>query len=167
MSNNWSLPTSPDEAARRAGGRRHYNRWRQTLALIRQTKVSRLLRRYPLFKRGTVRAIARELGVNPSTICRDIKALLRLGPPCPHCGSSPIVGPDPDLFEDEEDLGPSANEPPATEPASESAPPVDRLGGIHLATRTERTVDELELEGQPCRANGSGSPAAAADGPEA
>jgi hypothetical protein len=127
VSNNWSAPTSPDEVARRAGGRRHYNRWRQTLALIRQTKVSRLLRRYPLFKRGTVRGIARELGVNPSTICRDIKALLRLGRPCPHCGSFPTFGPDPDLieFEDEEDL-----EPVETEPATETAPPVNRLGNI-------------------------------------
>jgi hypothetical protein len=63
--------------------------------------VSRLLHRYPLFQRGTVRAIARELGVNPSTICRDIKALLLLVRPCPHCGTPPVVGPDPELIEDD------------------------------------------------------------------
>jgi hypothetical protein len=78
MRNSWSLPTSPDIAARRAGGRRHYNRWRQTLALVRRTEVCRLLDRFPLFERGTVTGIARELGVSPSTICRDIKTLLRL-----------------------------------------------------------------------------------------
>jgi hypothetical protein len=104
VSNNWSFPTSNSEAYRRAGGRRHYNHWRQTLALIRRTKVSRLLRRYPLFQRGTVTGIARELGVHPSTICRDIKALLKLGRPCPQCGAFPVVGPDPDLFDDAEEL---------------------------------------------------------------
>jgi hypothetical protein len=108
--NNWSFPTSPEEAARRAGGRRHYNRWRQTLALIRQTKVSRLLGRYPLLRRGTVSAIARELAVHPSTICRDIKALLRRVQPCRHCGAFPPIGPDPG-GEDGEELDSSAADP--------------------------------------------------------
>lgn len=75
MSNSWSFPTSPDVAARRAGGRRHYNRRRQTLALIRRTEVCELLDRFPLREWGTVSRIARLLGVSASTVCRDIKAM--------------------------------------------------------------------------------------------
>jgi hypothetical protein len=103
VSNNWTAPTSPAEAARRAGGRRHYNRWRQTVALIRRMKVSRLLRdRYSdahfgggkvrQFRWGAVKAIATELGVSPSTICRDLKELLRVGRPCSECGRFPSLG---------------------------------------------------------------------------
>jgi len=100
--NLWSNPTSNDEVARRAGGRKHYNAWRRNMAIYRRAKVSRLLSRYPLWERGTVKAIARELGVSPSTICRDIKELLRLARPCPHCGAFPIIGPDPSWLEDAE-----------------------------------------------------------------
>ncbi len=70
--------------------------------MYRRAKVSRLLGRFPLKKRGTVRAIARVLGVSPATICRDIKALLALHRPCPHCGAFPIVGPDEDMIEENE-----------------------------------------------------------------
>jgi predicted DNA-binding transcriptional regulator YafY len=72
--------------------------------------LDRLLGRYPLFRRGTVTASARELGVHPSTICRDIKALLRLGRPCQHCGAFPPIGPDPG-GEDGEELDSSAADP--------------------------------------------------------
>src|SRR5579859_135639 len=75
MSNSWSVPTSPDVVARRAGGRRHYNLRRQTLALIRRTEVCRLLDRFPLDERGTVVGIARVLGVSAATICRDLNAM--------------------------------------------------------------------------------------------
>jgi hypothetical protein len=136
VSNNWSVPTTPDVVNRRAGGRRHYNRWRQTLALIRRTKVSRLLVRYPFLPRGTVTAIARQLGVHPSTICRDIKALLLLGKPCPTCGTFPKIGPDPDLIDDliddllddDEEPEPSADEPPVAAATVEPAPVPNRLG---------------------------------------
>ena len=84
-----------DEICRRAGGRRHYNAWRGTLRLERRCKVSRLLRTYPLFKRGTVTAIAGVLGVSVATISRDIQAILKLGHPCRYCGALPILGPDP------------------------------------------------------------------------
>jgi hypothetical protein len=94
-----SAPTTPEEVARRAGGCRHYNCWRQAQALIRRSNESRLLREYPHFKRGTVSAIAKKLGVHRSTVCRDLKALRRLARPCRHCGAFPIVGPDLDLIE--------------------------------------------------------------------
>jgi hypothetical protein len=84
-----------DEICRRAGGRRHYNAWRGTLRLQRRCKVSRLLRTYPLFKRGTVTAIAEVLGVSVATISRDIQAILRVARPCHCCGAPPIIGPDP------------------------------------------------------------------------
>src|SRR6516164_7528198 len=74
----WSAPTTHDEVCRRAAGRRAYNSWRQAIAVIRRVEIRRLLAtRYIAGRRGTVRGIARELGVDPGTICRDIKATLR------------------------------------------------------------------------------------------
>jgi hypothetical protein len=64
--------------------------------------VSRLLDRYSDFKVGrgkarwlkwgAVKAIARELGVSPATICRDLKWLDGLGHRCPQCGQFPALG---------------------------------------------------------------------------
>lgn len=85
MRNNWAAPTTLDEASRRAGGRRAYNSWRAAIRDLRRLQVVRLLHRYVLGQWGTVRAIARELGVSPATACRDIKALLRQFGRCPHC----------------------------------------------------------------------------------
>jgi hypothetical protein len=83
----WNAPTTHDEVCRRAAGRRAYNSWRQTIAVIRRVEVRRLLAtRYTAGRRGTVRGIARELGVDPATICRDIKAILREMKPCSQCG---------------------------------------------------------------------------------
>jgi hypothetical protein len=75
-----------------------------------------------------VRAIARELGVSPSTIWRDIKTLRLLNRLCPTCGNLPIVGPDPKLFEDEED-GDSLSSPGTEPPESVPAPTPNLLGG--------------------------------------
>jgi hypothetical protein len=55
--------------------------------VIRRVEIRRLLAtRYIAGRRGTVRGIARELGVDPGTICRDIKAILREMKPCSQCG---------------------------------------------------------------------------------
>jgi hypothetical protein len=86
---NWGAPTSADEASRRAGGRRRYNNWRKLIRDLRRAQVWRLLGDYPIFHRGKVMAIAREFKVHPSTICRDIKALMRRMRCCPKCGQFP------------------------------------------------------------------------------
>ena len=85
MSNIWSKPTSSDQANCRAGGRRHYNSWRQTCAAVRRVKVSRLLRRFSaeyarlgiagINQWGIQARIARKLGVSQATISRDIALL--------------------------------------------------------------------------------------------
>lgn len=72
-----------DQLEARASGRRWYNSWRQFLALYRRCEVVKLL------GQGYTRsAIAARLGVSPSTISRDIQALMqegREGAWCPTC----------------------------------------------------------------------------------
>ena len=75
MSNNWSEYVSFDATCRRAGGRRHYNAGRQLQVLLRRNQVAKLFGVYG-FEHGAQAAIARQLGVHRSTICRDISALL-------------------------------------------------------------------------------------------
>jgi len=61
----WSTPTSSEAVARRAGGRRHYNAWRQHLALYRRFKISRLLFvKGGFLQRGFQACLARKLGVS-------------------------------------------------------------------------------------------------------
>jgi len=60
------------------------------LRLERCAKVSRLLRIYPVFRRGIVTTIAGVLGVSVATISRD-----KARRPCPCCGALAIIGPDP------------------------------------------------------------------------
>jgi hypothetical protein len=67
-------------------------KWKQAIRDMRRLQVWRLLDRYTPFRRGTVLAIARTLGVHPSTICRDIKALLRKLGGCAKCGQLPPDG---------------------------------------------------------------------------
>jgi hypothetical protein len=100
--NDWSARTNDDAVARRAGGRRHYNSWRQCVALVRRMEVVRLLGRFPLMGWGTVRAIAKTLRVHPSTICRDLQALAREHGRCPCCGQLAVrVSKEADSFADE------------------------------------------------------------------
>jgi hypothetical protein len=75
---NWTAKVSDAEAARRAGARAHYNSIRRIQAAQRRRKVLALLGRYGWRKWGAVSRIARELGVDRATICRDRQWLTRL-----------------------------------------------------------------------------------------
>ncbi len=66
----WSDAVSAEQASRRAGGRRRYNRLRQDIAVVRRAKVARLLRTFGV-ERGAQAQIARQLGVSEATISRD------------------------------------------------------------------------------------------------
>jgi len=84
-----------EQACRRAGGRRRHNSWRQFMAIYRRYEVARLLlagvgtRHGQGLLSGQQAAIARQLGVSPSTISRDVAVLQQHwqgGGPCPVCG---------------------------------------------------------------------------------
>ena len=81
----WSNPVSNDEAHARAAGRRAYNSTRQFKAMMRTGQVVRLLSERG-WRRGVQAEIARELGVNRSTVTRDVqRALFAHERPCPTC----------------------------------------------------------------------------------
>jgi DNA-binding NarL/FixJ family response regulator len=70
----WQQPVSPGDAYRRAGGRRRLNASRKLKAEVRRFKV------VPLLRSGhSTREMAEALGVSPSTIRRDVAALLGAG----------------------------------------------------------------------------------------
>jgi hypothetical protein len=75
MSAEWSAIVSNDSAYRRAAGRRAHNLRRQFAAATRRAEVARRLTRYGI-GRGVRARIARELGVHPSTIGRDVRRIL-------------------------------------------------------------------------------------------
>jgi hypothetical protein len=81
-----SWATDPWKAA---GGRRRYNRIRQTAAMERRLRVAELIRANGLV-RGAQRRMALQLGVSENTISRDVQAifgehdLVR----CPCCGTA-------------------------------------------------------------------------------
>jgi hypothetical protein len=88
---DWSEWVLCDEAYRRAGGRRHYNAWRTTMALYRRYRLVNIAAnaRLNMFTRGSQVVLARALGVSPATTSRDVKRILddcRPGKPCPVCG---------------------------------------------------------------------------------
>ncbi len=77
-----------DQLCRRTGGRRHYNSWRQTMALLRQRKVINYWRE-SRDRHGWQAEAAMALGVHRSTITRGVRTLLAMvhkGEPCPLCG---------------------------------------------------------------------------------
>lgn len=82
----WSAPTTPDVAHRRAGGRRRYNSVRQLEAHLRRQEVAHGLREYG-WVHGVQARLARELGVSESTISRDVAWLMYDLSPCPMCDS--------------------------------------------------------------------------------
>jgi hypothetical protein len=118
MSVDWSAPTTPDEVARRAGGRKRYNTWRKWMAFRRRhvEVARRLFVQGALFKRGIQAELARELNVSRSTICRDVAYLIRLGWPCPHCGAYKYA-PKPSFVDD----------PEGNDSAQSSATPVELM----------------------------------------
>jgi hypothetical protein len=85
MTTSWSAQTSPEEAYRRAAGRRAHNARRRFQAAERQVLVAQRIAQLGL-QHGVRARIALELGVRPSTIGRDIQRLF--GDRGPRQGSS-------------------------------------------------------------------------------
>lgn len=82
----WGQPVSDSEAQRRAGGRRRYNakrtgrkEYRRMLLaqMFKHSTPSFSLKRFPkkMHRWGFQAQAAEILGVSPSTICRDLKAI--------------------------------------------------------------------------------------------
>lgn len=88
MSNKSGWPgVSPEASARRAGGRRRFNRQRQEDAAARRYLVATMLPEAGL-EYGVQSEIAEALGVHRSTISRDIQWLLGGKTiPCQTCGT--------------------------------------------------------------------------------
>lgn len=72
---NWGGKVSSQEAYRRAGGRRHWQRIRQVRALERKIQVLKLAMFYGYPRKGVQARIAQELGVSQTTICVDLKQM--------------------------------------------------------------------------------------------
>jgi hypothetical protein len=65
-----------EEAFRRAGDRRRFNRLRQETGLRRRAKVAQLLRDVGI-GRGVQAAVARTLRASEATVSRDVAGLIR------------------------------------------------------------------------------------------
>ncbi|MBI4230342.1 MAG: hypothetical protein HY608_05860 [Planctomycetes bacterium] len=66
-----------DQVCRRAGGRRRYRRWQRVVSVDRQIRALRLVvERGGLHVRGVQAAVAREIGVHRSTVCRYVRSCL-------------------------------------------------------------------------------------------
>ena len=74
MRTSWGA-CSAEEAYRRAGGRRRYNALRQLNAQLRRIELLALMREGGLGA-GAQARYARLLGVDPSTISRDIDLMI-------------------------------------------------------------------------------------------
>jgi len=79
MSGSWSASTSWDVVCRRNAGRRRYNAGRKFLRNVRRAKIVCRLTGTALLNprqfHGLQAWLARELGVSPATISRDLRAL--------------------------------------------------------------------------------------------
>ncbi len=69
-----------DAICRRAGGRRHYNRMRQSAAFWRRVALEKIFQRDG-WQPGDYARWAAELGVSRATICRDVRWLWERGGP--------------------------------------------------------------------------------------
>jgi hypothetical protein len=74
--NSWTAFTSFDAVCRRAAGRNRYHALRRFRRAQRRCRVAHLLGKYGLGRYGVLSRIARDLGVNRSTISRDVTVLL-------------------------------------------------------------------------------------------
>jgi hypothetical protein len=102
--NDWGAATDWETVCRRNAGRRRYNAVRGFRRALRRAQVARLLLKYGrdgLARHGLQARVARELGVSPGTICRDVQAMMedsRRARACPACGAAALpgwAGPDP------------------------------------------------------------------------
>src|SRR5689334_2397286 len=79
MSSQWGAPTTWDVVCRRNAGRRRYNAGRKFLRDLRRAQIVGRLAGIGLVNAGRHRGLqarlARELGVSPATISRDLRAL--------------------------------------------------------------------------------------------
>lgn len=73
-SSTWSINTTGISAAKRAGGRRRYNKNRQRMAIKRRYDLVQIIRESGL-NHGWQSMAAEALGVSRSTICRDFRAI--------------------------------------------------------------------------------------------
>ena len=78
-------PLTAEQIARRAGGRRRYNRQRQDDVFWRLLELENIMRREG-YAPGDYARWAARLGVSRSTICRDVRRLWNAG------GSAIVAG---------------------------------------------------------------------------
>jgi hypothetical protein len=76
---NWSAHRPSNEVHRRAGGRRGYNRLRQIRATERRVHVAQRIVAAGGIHHGLQAQIARDFGVDRSTINRDVTAIVNGG----------------------------------------------------------------------------------------
>jgi hypothetical protein len=91
----WAAPTTSAEATRRGVGRNRHNRERQDAALLRRVKILELWDEgaYLPTEHGARALLARQLGVDRSTISRDFRWLWQqmAVSMCPTC-ETPVIG---------------------------------------------------------------------------
>lgn len=74
----WNQQTSPEQAYKRASGRRAYNASRFYAAATRRHTLAKMLGGYAPI-RGELASVAQRLGVSKATASRDVAQLRRLG----------------------------------------------------------------------------------------
>jgi len=93
MSGTWGAPASWEVVCRRSAGRRRYNAERKFLRNVRRAQIVCRLAGTGLLERAGPRGVqallARELGVSPATISRDLRALRTPGYRMPRLGTEP------------------------------------------------------------------------------
>jgi hypothetical protein len=72
---SWGAATDFDIVCRRAAGRRRYNAQRRAQKQYRRAQILCRTVGLPRGTWGLQAALARALGVSPSTICRDMQAI--------------------------------------------------------------------------------------------